>query len=92
MSIASFQVEEVFALSDRGTVVAGQVREGEVRVGASVVAVNDEELHEPLVNKAVEFLDHISERKASVALQFANDSGLDRIRDVVPVGAVLTIA
>jgi translation elongation factor EF-Tu-like GTPase len=62
------RVEAAFCLAGRGTFVAVEILDGEIRVGDEIkVPVVAGERREATVS-AVEFIDHVSEQRANIGL------------------------
>lgn len=78
--MARFAVNGTFALTGRGFVLAGDIVEGTLRRGMRLQYAREGQREEFEII-GVEFIDHISERRAEIGLllplQSVRDAGLD---------------
>jgi len=85
---AKFEVTSHLEISGRGAFVIGHVREGMIRIGASVPLPDSTECW---TISAVEFVDKIPERKHWNALLFKELPELGDVEAAFPVGSFMNV-
>ena len=88
LSKAQFRVKYHFEISRRGIFTAGDLLQGEVVVGDRIYA---DPFPTGVTIAAVEFVDHISERRFDIALAFVEKPPKSTLEAAFPAGAVLSI-
>ena len=87
---ARFKVLDVFQITDRGRVVAGEVLEGKVRIGM-LAGPESGVQHGKWRIGGVEFADNVAARESHVALVLPDAPPLAELRSLLPAGSVLVI-
>jgi hypothetical protein len=87
---ARLRVVDVFQITNRGRVVAGDILEGVVRIGM-VAAPEDQPTLGSWTIAGVEFVDNVAPRESQIALVLGNGPSVDALRALVPPGTVLAI-
>lgn len=66
----TFEVDDIFEIAGRGAVLAGCIREGELRVGMRLVVPGRQGDSQALVLAGVEAIDNVRERWSKTGLVF----------------------
>ena len=88
---ARFLVKNVFRVTGRGAVAAGDILGGTIQIGMWTQPLDVDGERRPLQVTGVEIIDSISERRAEVGLLFDSVPEREMLEQALPADSILLI-
>ena len=88
----TFEVDNIFEIAERGAILAGRIREGELRVGMRLVPPGGQGDSQALVLAGVEAIDNVNERWSKMGLVFTTRPTKAELVEIIAGATVLSFS